>query len=123
MNRHAAAILAAVILAAFVVAASGCVIERKAECIAADACDRALAEPFGDFDSADPTFGDAGLCWQTEDTAKPCVATCAQFRADQRQLALEQAETAIGVNKEVPLAVFEACGGDPASEEAAAAGD
>jgi hypothetical protein len=113
----------ALILATIVVVASGCVIERKAECIAADACDRALAESFGDFDAADPTFGDAGTCWQTEDTAKPCVATCEQFRADQRLLALEQAETAVGVNKEVPLAVFEACGGDLASEAAAAAAE
>jgi len=110
----------AFILATIVVAASGCVIDRKAECIAADECDRALAEPFGDFDVADETFGDAGTCWQTEDTAKPCVATCEQFRADQRQLALEQADAAIGVNKEVPLAVFEACGGDLGSEEALA---
>lgn len=110
----------ALVLASLVVAASGCVIERKAECIAADDCDRALNEPFGSFDAADGIFGDAGTCWQTEDTAKPCVATCEQFRADQRQTALEQAEAAVGVNKEAPLLIFEACGGDLASEEALA---
>jgi hypothetical protein len=110
----------ALLFAFTTVCGSGCVIDRKAECIAADECDRALAEPFGDFDAADPTFGDGGTCWQTEDTARPCTATCDQFRADQRQFALEQADAAIGVNKEVPLFIFEACGGDLESEEALA---
>jgi hypothetical protein len=98
-------------LVAALTVTSACVIERKAECDAADACDKALAEPFGDFDAADPVFGDTGSCWQTEDTARPCVQACNQFLLDQQELALGQAEASVGVNKEVPLAVFEACGG------------
>jgi hypothetical protein len=108
------------LLVAVQVVGSACVIDREAPCIAAEACDRALAEPFGDFDADDPVFGDGGTCWQTPDTAAPCNATCEQFRADQRRIALDQADAAIGINKEVPLAIFEACGGDLTSEEALA---
>ncbi len=82
-------------------AASGCVIDRKAECIDAEACDQALEQPFGDFNADDPVFGDLGTCWQTEDTAAPCVAQCNTFRADQVELATAQNN----------LAVIEACGG------------
>lgn len=103
--------LFALALVAAIPAASGCVIDRKDECKAADACDRALAEPFGSFDVAEPTFGDAGSCWQTEDTAAPCVQACNQFRVDQQELAIAQAEAAVGITRDVPIAVFEACGG------------
>jgi hypothetical protein len=92
---------AVALFAVFGIAASGCVIDRKAECIDAEACDRALEQPFGDFNADDATFGDLGTCWQTEDTAAPCVAACNTFRADQVELATEQNN----------LAVIEACGG------------
>ena len=84
-----------------VVAATGCVIERKADCKAAEACDRALEEPLGDFDADDIVFGDAGTCWQTEDTAVPCVKACNDFLVEQQDIALAQNDNA----------VFEACGG------------
>jgi hypothetical protein len=108
------------ICAAATLGTGGCVNDRDPACAAAEACDRALAEPFGDFDADDPAFGDGGTCWQSADTARPCTQTCEQFRADQRQSALEQAEAALGTNKEVPLAIFVACGGDLESQ---AAGD
>lgn len=84
-----------------VAAASGCVIERKAECKAAEVCDQALEEPLGDFDVDDAVFGDAGTCWQTEDTALPCVKACSDFLIEQQQLAQLQN------NQQV----FDACGG------------
>ena len=84
-----------------VAAASGCVIERKAECKAAEVCDQALEEPLGDFAVDNAAFGDAGTCWQTEDTALPCVKACSDFLVEQQQLAQLQ-------NNQL---VFEACGG------------
>jgi hypothetical protein len=109
------------ICAAATFGALGCVNERDPACAAAEACDRALAEPFGDFDADDPAFGDGGTCWQSAETARPCTQTCDQFRADQRQTALEQAEAALGTNKDVPLAIVAACGGDLESQAARAA--
>jgi hypothetical protein len=97
---------------------AACAVDRDPACIAADACDQALAEPFGDFALDDPAFGDGGTCWQSTDTARPCVAACDQFRVDQRRSALDQAEAALGTNKEVPLAVFVACGGEQPSDAA-----
>ncbi len=80
MNRTAVA-FAAIALAAV---AGGCVpIEPKAECVAADQCDAALDEPFGDFDDADQTFGKNGTCWANEETAKACVVECDKFVAEQ----------------------------------------
>ena len=106
------------ICAAATLGTGGCVHDRDPACAAAEACDHALAEPFGDFDADDPAFGDGGTCWQSADTVRPCTQTCEQFRADQRQSALEQAEAALGTNKEVPLAIFVACGGDLESQGA-----
>jgi hypothetical protein len=92
--------------------ASACAVERDPACVAADACDQALAEPFGDFAVDDPAFGDGGSCWQSSDTARPCTTACDQFRADQRRTAFDQAKAALGTNKDVPLATFVACGGE-----------
>jgi hypothetical protein len=98
MSRCAACLFSCLLAVA---AFTGCVIERKAECKAAEACDQALETPIGDFDADDGVFGDAGTCWQTEDTAIPCVKACNDYLVEQRDLALLQ-------NNE---AVFEACGG------------
>lgn len=94
--------LAPFLLAAIAVPAlTGCVIDRKQECKDAEACDQALEEPFGDFDADDDAFGDLGNCWQTEDTAAPCVQACNDFVAE--QLAEAQEDNKVGI--------IEACGG------------
>jgi len=88
---------------------TACVIDRKAECVQADACDQALDEPFGDFAADDPIFGAAGTCWQTEESAAPCVQTCNTFRAQEALFAQQQGRQDI----------VDACGGvdDGADEE------
>ena len=98
MSRRPACLFSCLLVVAV---ASGCVIERKAECKAAEVCDQALEEPLGDFDVDDDVFGDAGTCWQTEDTALPCVKACSDFLVEQQQLAQLQ-------NNQL---IFDACGG------------
>jgi hypothetical protein len=98
MSRRPACLFSCLLVVAV---ASGCVIERKAECKAAEVCDQALEEPLGDFDVDDDVFGDAGTCWQTEDTALPCVKACSDFLVEQQQLAQLQNN---------PI-IFDACGG------------
>lgn len=66
------------------VMAAGCAIERKDECITARDCDRARDAPYNAFEDDDEAFGEFGSCWQTEDTAKPCVEECNAFVAGQR---------------------------------------
>ena len=61
----------------------GCVIERKAECVAAKQCDQARDDPYDGFEDDDDAFGETGSCWQTEETAAPCVAACNNFVAQQ----------------------------------------
>ena len=85
-----------------VVVVSGCAIERKAECVAARDCDQARDAPYNAFEDADEAFGETGSCWQTEDTAAPCVAACTEFVAD--QLAAGTAGNNRGLNV--------ACGGE-----------
>lgn len=74
--------LAALSLAVCVV--GGCLIERKAECVVAKECDNARDDPYFGFEDDDEAFGEFGSCWQTEDTAAPCVAACNDFVAGQR---------------------------------------
>jgi len=73
--------LASLFLAVCVV--GGCVIERKAECVAAKECDQGRDDPYEGFEDDDEAFGEAGSCWQTEETAAPCVAVCNDFVAEQ----------------------------------------
>jgi hypothetical protein len=62
----------------------GCApLPRDAACEKADACDRALPDPYGSFDVDDVQFGDNGSCWLSAQTAKPCIAACTDFTADQ----------------------------------------
>lgn len=78
MNRPVVALACCV-----VALVGGCAIERKAECVAAQECDLARDDPYGDFNDDDDAFGTAGSCWQTEDTAAPCVQVCNDFIADE----------------------------------------
>lgn len=58
----------------------GCTyLPRDGACLKAEACDAALEEPFGSFAADDAQFGDAGSCWVSADTAKPCVKACEDF--------------------------------------------
>ncbi len=68
----------------------GCVIERKAECVAAKQCDQGRDDPYGAFEDDDDAFGQAGSCWQTEDTAAPCVKTCNDFVGEQLAAAVAE---------------------------------
>lgn len=90
-------------------------VARDPTCDAAEACDKALDEPFGDFASTDPVFGDdlngdgtvgvdladVGTCWQNDTTAAPCINSCKAFIAEQQAIATEQGNAA----------VIAACGG------------
>jgi hypothetical protein len=88
------------VLAAVVLVAACGAIPRDAACVAAEKCDNALQEPFGSFAATDPQFGDnlngddtagqfgdVGTCWQSADTAKPCIAQCKQFVKEQHDIA------------------------------------
>lgn len=96
MNRFVALIACLV-----VPVVGGCAIERKAECVAAQTCDQARDAPYGDFNDDDEAFGTTGSCWQTEETAAPCVQACNDFIA-------EQLDDAIAKNEQVRIT---ACGG------------
>ena len=89
--------------------ASGCsAIKRDAQCVAAEKCDSSLQQPFGDFAANDPVFGDdlnkdgtagqfgdVGTCWQSADTAKPCVAQCKAFIQEQHDIAAGVNDTGV----------------------------
>lgn len=86
-------------------------IARDPACVSADACDQALERPFGDFVVTDPVFGDdlngdgtigdAGTCWQNNESAVPCIAVCNDFLKEQVDIAVAQGNQA----------VIDACGG------------
>jgi hypothetical protein len=113
-----------------VLVVAGCsAIKRDAACVAAEKCDDALqAEVSGtnthgfangqgvsQFGATDPVFGDdldgnpahagqfgnVGSCWQSADTAKPCVDQCNQFVKDQQ----------VDATANNDAAVLAACGG------------
>jgi hypothetical protein len=99
----------AVVLVALSVSSACAPLPRDPACEAAEACDQALEEPFGSFGANDTQFGDAGSCWLSTDTAKPCVAACEQFIADQRA---EVDADGDGVADDLTQqAVVDACGG------------
>jgi hypothetical protein len=79
MKRCAAAVVACVAVSAV----GGCVIDRKAACVAAQECDLARDAPYGDFNDDDDAFGATGSCWQTEESAAPCEQACNDFLAEQ----------------------------------------
>lgn len=99
----------ALVLFAAVVACTP--IDRDPTCVAAEACDLALERPFGDFAVTDPIFGDdlngdgtttdAGTCWQSAESAVPCIDGCTDFVQEQLDLAIAQGNQA----------VIDACGG------------
>lgn len=102
MNRIAAAFATVTFVITVTGAVAGCVpIARDGACLAAEACDDALDQPFNDFDADDQTFGDAGTCWANGETAKACVVECDKFVTD--QLALAEASNNRGI--------IVACGG------------
>jgi hypothetical protein len=94
---------------------------RSQECLDADACDKALELPFGDFVATDPVFGDdlngdgnvdgtltdSGTCWQNAETAKTCAAECTRFIQEQNALAVQVGNQG----------VIDACGGDLSADE------
>jgi hypothetical protein len=82
---------------------------RDAACVAAEACDQALEEPFGSFGADDTQFGDAGTCWLTADTAKPCITACADFLAE--QVATFDADGDGVAEDSTQQAVVDACSG------------
>ena len=95
------------LLLVFLVAGCGA-IKRDPACAAAEKCDNALQEPFGDFAANDPVFGDdlnkdknagqfgdVGTCWQSADTAKPCIAQCKAFLKEQHDIAVANNDQAV----------------------------
>ena len=130
MQRAPFFVVVIAIAAATLAVASGCsALKRDAACVAAEKCDEALqaqnsnaaspgfsnGEGVSQFAATDPVFGDdidgnkdhagffgnVGSCWQSADTAKPCVDQCKQFVADQQALAVDNLDQA----------AFGACGG------------
>lgn len=104
-------------------------IARDKSCADAEKCDNSLQAPFGDFAANDPVFGDdlnkdgkaaqfgdVGTCWQSADTAKPCVAQCKAFLQEQHDLAA-------AVNDQGVLAACPDQGGGAAAGEGEGEGE